>query len=171
MSKRTRVAYESVVMQFDGASKSNPGPSGAGWCIFAPDGKGIGWGYKFIGPKETNNVAEYKALLGGLKQLSTLNTESILIQGDSKLVIEQVNGKWKCKAVHLQPLLKEARAVLATLSCKATLQHIPREKNTWADHLSNVATLGGEDQDDHDDEDDTVYSLSYFRGKLSSRGL
>jgi ribonuclease HI len=136
--KRTRVAYDRLILHFDGASRMNPGPSGAGWCISTPEGKGVRFGYHFLGEKETNNVAEYQALLHGMNAALELDVEVMTIRGDSKLVVDQVNGKWRCNAPHLKPLMTEAKAKMKKFN-KVKLEHIPRAQNTWADFLSNQA--------------------------------
>lgn len=163
-TKRARITYDSLVMTFDGCAKApNPGPAGAGWCIFTPEGRGVAYGYHYLGPRETNNVAEYNALLMGLKTLAKLDADSVIIRGDSKLVVEQVNGRWKCKAEHLKPLVLEARASLcATSSYK--LEHIPRERNTWADKLSNIAVMRESSQVQMvvGEDDEHQFTLDYF---------
>lgn len=127
-------------MWFDGGARGNPGRAGAGWLIREKSGNIVMCGWVFVGDKETNNTAEYMALIEGLRAALELDAKTALkmaIYGDSKLVVEQVGGGWKCKAPHLQKL--QARAQRLVSKCNARLSYIPREGNGDADYLSNVA--------------------------------
>jgi ribonuclease HI len=86
----------------------------------------------------TNNVAEYKALIAGLRAAAPYRARCIRVRADSKLVIEQVKGAWKVKQPHLRPLLAEARALLADYAI-VDLRHVPRAENYAADALVNAA--------------------------------
>lgn len=122
---------------FDGCSKGNPGPAGAGWALFMGDTQ-LACGWSYLGRK-TSNVAEYEGLIDGLTYtLERFPDEPMRVFGDSMLVVKQVNGKWKCKAAHLEPYRDRARAMLKGRS-NVSLVHIPREKNAVADRMSNVA--------------------------------
>jgi ribonuclease HI len=138
--------YKNVLLYFDGASKGNPGKGGAGWCMMT-EGLHV-QGYKYLGDDITNNVAEYEALLHGLLFLiskkDSWKVEHLLIRGDSKLVIEQVQNRWKCNLEHLQELKKHVQNTVEDLKecCMCTsirYEHVPRESNKEADKLSNVA--------------------------------
>lgn len=101
--------------------------------------------YEFVGPKVTNNVAEYRGLLAGLKIiLKEPKIESVHVEGDSKLVLEQVFGTWKVKAPGLKSLHAECKSLTKTMKC--TYAHIPRADNAEADGLANKAmdTKGSE---------------------------
>ncbi len=124
-----------ILMYFDGASKGNPGPSGAAFWI--NDGSTSHGGYKFLG-NQTNNVAEYSGLILGLKSLEKYNKLSIKVHGDSKLVIEQMKGKWQVKALNLIPLWNEARELIEEFECIEFI-HIDRSLNSKADALANMA--------------------------------
>jgi ribonuclease HI len=130
-------------LQFDGASRPNPGPSGAGWVLYDAKMDKRASGYKYLGAPHTNNVAEYSAAIAGLKYvLSTpIKPKNVWIQGDSSLVIGQVFKGWKCNMPHLRVLLNEARSLIDKLKPTTTCfwEHIPREDNTEADLLSNIA--------------------------------
>jgi len=126
-------------MYFDGASKGNPGHSGAAYwvkCGFSSGSKSYG-GYKYIG-EQTNNVAEYSGLILGLRNLSKDCEQPIKIHGDSKLVIEQMKGKWKVKAPGLIPLWKEAQELVKDFE-NIEFIHIDRSLNSRADSLANIA--------------------------------
>ncbi|MEQ8351644.1 MAG: ribonuclease HI family protein [Leptospiraceae bacterium] len=132
----------------DGASKGNPGPASIGAVIYGKDPESDSNASellqisKSIG-RATNNVAEYRSLLEGLKALQKdLGNEfghtKIHIRMDSQLVIRQIEGQYRVKNESLKPLYQEALSVLkAARSFK--VQHIPRELNKRADALANEA--------------------------------
>jgi|688.fasta_scaffold674636_2 ribonuclease HI len=136
---------EKYLLQFDGASEPNPGPSGAAYVIYSPPKiqgdelirEVIQEGYKYI-PHGTNNEAEYSALILGLTEALKLGITNLQIEGDSNLVIQQVQGKWKVKAPHIVPYRSKANSLLAKFK-SYSLSHIPREENTDADSLSKEA--------------------------------
>ncbi|MDR0764207.1 MAG: ribonuclease HI family protein [Synergistaceae bacterium] len=120
---------------FDGASRGNPGMAGAGCCIL--DGGDVVWECaKYLGVK-TNNEAEYAALIILLTEARSRGADEIEIRGDSKLVVSQVNRKWKINKPHLMVLAKEARGLMDGM--KARLVWVSREENRLADKLSNRA--------------------------------
>ena len=106
---------ENWLLQFDGGSRGNPGTAGAGAVLYTVDNDGdennvIGktekWaGYFYIG-NSTNNVAEYMGLIEGLRQAIVLDIKNIEIEGDSQLVISQLNGTYRVKHPNLIPLYK-----------------------------------------------------------------
>lgn len=132
------------VLQFDGGSRGNPGVGGSGAVLFALNASsGIVtevWNcYNFLGEKKiTNNVAEYNGLLSGVKGIVKLNIQSVEIQGDSQLVIRQLQGQYQVKSESLKPFFKRAMTLLKKIRWK-TFKHIPREQNARADDLSNQA--------------------------------
>jgi ribonuclease HI len=123
-------------LNFDGASKGNPGLSGAGAVIYK-NGKEIWSSHKFVGYK-TNNQAEYSGLILGLKGAITLGITSLSVLGDSLLVINQVNNIYKVRSECLHELYKEAQA-LKTEFDFIEFNHVYREYNKRADELSNLA--------------------------------
>ncbi len=134
------------LLQFDGAAEPNPGPAGGAYILFSPivtDEKGdliripVSEGYKFIG-NSTNNEAEYTGLLLGLECALKLGISEIDVEGDSNLVVNQVQGKWKVKATNLAPLCAKAKALLQKFK-EVSVKHIPREENADADALSKEA--------------------------------
>ena len=124
-------------LQFDGCSKSNPGLAGAGAVIYN-DGDEIWSDDFFVGEKATNNHAEYAGLILGLNQAIKMNIKSILVEGDSLLVINQMQGKYKCNSPNLIELYNEA-IKLTTNFENIYFKHIYRNENKRADHLSNIA--------------------------------
>jgi ribonuclease HI len=93
-------------MNFDGCSRGNPGLSGAGAVIYN-DNDEIWSGSFFVGEKSTNNHAEYAGLILGLQQAQHLKIKNILIKGDSQLVINQMEGKYKCSSPNLIQLFEK----------------------------------------------------------------
>ena len=136
--------HNEYIMNFDGASKGNPGLSGAGAVIYK-NGNEIWSSCKFVGYK-TNNQAEYSALILGLKGALDLGITSLSVLGDSLLVINQVNNIYKVKSVCLHELYKEAQS-LKTEFDYIDFSHVYREFNKRADELSNLALEKPSDPD------------------------
>ena len=126
-------------LNFDGASKGNPGLSGAGFVIYEND-KELVYDSKFVSKNATNNVAEYYGLIYGLKEAVKQKIKILIVKGDSNLVIKQMKGEWKVKHPNLIPLHAKAKKEEAKLS-KVTYVHIYRDKNKRADELANKALL------------------------------
>lgn len=131
-------------IMFDGGSRGNPGLCGSGYIIYKCSDNWIEdhniepiTGNMVVSHNETNNFAEYFALILALRKAKELGFTDLLILGDSKLVIHQQKGEWKC-GEKLKPLYNEALKLLSCFPCK-TLEHIPRSKNTIADKLANEA--------------------------------
>ncbi|MEU4538007.1 bifunctional RNase H/acid phosphatase [Streptosporangium sp. NPDC023825] len=129
----------SYVIEADGGSRGNPGPAGYGAVVKdAADGQVLVETAASIGT-QTNNVAEYRGLIAGLTSLLDLAGDGakVEVRMDSKLVVEQMAGRWKIKNEGLRPLALEAAALARRL--KVTWRWIPREKNKDADRLANEA--------------------------------
>lgn len=124
------------VMNFDGASKGNPGLSGAGAVIYK-NGEEIWSSCKFVGTK-TNNQSEYSALILGLKGALTLGITNLSVLGDSLLVINQVNGIYKVKSSSIFDLYKEVLGLKSQFNF-VEFNHVYRNYNKRADELSNLA--------------------------------
>jgi ribonuclease HI len=123
-------------LYFDGCSKGNPGHAGIGAVIYK-DNVEIWASYEYIGPQETNNRAEYFALLMGLTQATILNITELYVFGDSLLVINQVNGVYKVNNIGLLELYTEVIS-LKTKFNYVEFKHVFRNKNKRADKLSNM---------------------------------
>ncbi len=121
----------------DGGSRGNPGPAGAGAYLEDEDGKPIARIYKYLG-ETTNNVAEYSALIFGIKEAIRRKAKKLLIRMDSQLVVRQIEGKYKVKEPTLIKLHEKAKTLLEELP-GYSIEHIPREKNEAADELANLA--------------------------------
>ena len=126
------------LLRFDGGSRGNPGPSGAGAILFLPTGAVLHEDSVFAGPMATNNEAEYLGLITGLTTAVGLGITRLCVEGDSLLVINQVQDKWRVKAAHLAPLVEQCK-VLASRFAFIQFEHIPRAKNKDADRLANLA--------------------------------
>lgn len=121
----------------DGASRGNPGPAGAGVVLLDPDDEiRLRYG-EYLG-RTTNNVAEYRALILGLKMAANLGVNNIQVYADSELLVRQLNGSYRVKAPHLLPLWQQARNELQRFATYV-IAHIPRELNGLADRLANQA--------------------------------
>jgi len=121
----------------DGAARGNPGPAGAGAVIFDADGRVLARLGRFLG-KQTNNVAEYQALLLGLRRARQLGAREVEVRADSQLLVRQLQGKYAVKNEVLRRLHEEALALLRGFD-RYQLAHIPREQNALADEMSNRA--------------------------------
>ncbi|XP_037495700.1 uncharacterized protein Mb2253c [Jatropha curcas] len=121
------------------ASKGNPGPAGAGAVLRAAEGA---W-YAVCRLREglgtaTNNVAEYRAVILGLKHALRKGFKNIRVQGDSNLVCMQIQGLWKIKAQNLADLCKEAKELKDKFT-SFQIRHVLREYNSEADKQANLA--------------------------------
>ncbi|SMD22005.1 probable phosphoglycerate mutase [Lentzea albidocapillata] len=127
-----------VIVEADGGSRGNPGPAGYGAVVRDKfSGETLAERKGFIGVA-TNNVAEYQGLIAGLRAARELNAETVDVRMDSKLVVEQMSGRWKIKHPSMQPLAREAQEVARDFQ-KITYEWIPRERNRQADRLANEA--------------------------------
>ena len=119
----------------DGGARGNPGPAGIGVVLRDGSGEVIGEIAEGIG-SETNNVAEYSALIAGLELALSKGVTEIEVFMDSELVIHQLKGEWKIKNDRLRTLAVKARALLNRFSVHR-LEHVRRELNSDADKLAN----------------------------------
>lgn len=140
MAKWSPPPFPSFKLQFDGASKGNPGRSGIGVIIFYHSSKIIKAVGKYIG-YGTNNVAEFQALSFGLDLALSLNIKDIVIEGDSMLVFQAVASK-KCLSWHLQYFLEHILLQLNGFST-FSISHCFREINVFADFLANKVVSEG----------------------------
>jgi ribonuclease HI len=125
----------------DGAAKGNPGPAGAGAVLFGDGGELLAELHKALG-RATNNVAEYEALILGLEEAKRRGIRRLDVRMDSLLVVRQMQGLWKIKHPGLRPLALRAGALLAGFPAR-TIEHVPREENSHADRLANLAVEQG----------------------------
>ncbi|RAJ70364.1 putative phosphoglycerate mutase [Streptomyces sp. Amel2xB2] len=131
------------VIEADGGSRGNPGPAGYGAVVRdAASGEVLRETAEFIGVA-TNNVAEYRGLIAGLRAAHELDPHaSVHVRMDSKLVVEQMSGRWKIKHPDMRPLAAEAQRVFPPGSVTG-YEWIPRAENKHADRLANEAMDAG----------------------------
>lgn len=127
---------QSFLLRFDGGATPNPGRGSGAAVLFGPDGSVVGEAYESY-EHCTNNYAEYQGLIMGLEMALLHSVKVLRIEGDSMLVVQQVQGKWKVKVESLKPLYLEAKRLLAQFE-SIEVHHIPRELNSHADSLTRL---------------------------------
>ena len=143
MSDRTDSRADSravarVVIEADGGSRGNPGPAGYGAVVYDADHAAVLAERKEAIGRATNNVAEYRGLISGLEAAAELGATEVAVSMDSKLVIEQMCGRWRVKHPDLVELQRRAAALAAGFG-RVGYTWIPRERNSHADRLANEA--------------------------------
>jgi ribonuclease HI len=131
-----------LIVYADGASRGNPGPSGAGAVLMDEAGSIVAELARPIG-RATNNIAEYNGLILGLEEARRRGASAVDVRMDSLLVVQQMRGLWRIKHPGLRPLALRAGELLASFP-ERTISHVPRDKNSLADVLSNRAIDEGE---------------------------
>jgi len=134
-----------LIVRTDGAARSNPGPAAAGAVLIDatlpgsrdPLATPLATISDYLGV-QTNNVAEYTALVRALRLAVDLGSSEVHLLLDSKLIVEQLHGRWRVKDAKLRPLHTEARALLSGFA-RWTASHVPRAQNGAADALCNEA--------------------------------
>lgn len=127
-----------VIVEADGGSRGNPGPAGYGSVVWTADHSTVLAESKQAIGRATNNVAEYRGLIAGLEEAAKLGATEVAVFMDSKLVVEQMSGRWRVKHPALAPLYTEACALAARFD-RVSYTWLPREKNSYADRLANEA--------------------------------
>jgi ribonuclease HI len=126
---------ETYKLAFDGCSKGNPGKAGAGAVIY--EGAAEIWSdARYVGDKETNNVAEYTGLIMGLHEALRRNIARLLVQGDSELIIKQMKGEYAVKSDNIRNYHATAKGLAAQFKW-IEFRHVYRKDNKRADELSN----------------------------------
>jgi ribonuclease HI len=127
-----------VLVEADGGSRGNPGPAGYGAVVYTADHAAVlAERNEFIG-FATNNVAEYRGLIAGLEAAAAAGASEVAVSMDSKLVVEQMTGRWRVKHPDLVVLQQEAAALAAGFD-RINYTWIPRAQNAYADRLANEA--------------------------------
>jgi broad specificity phosphatase PhoE/ribonuclease HI len=127
-----------VVVEADGGSRGNPGPAGYGAVVKdAGTGAVLAERAASVG-RATNNVAEYGGLIAGLQAALELGATEVDVRMDSKLVVEQMSGRWQVKHPSMKPLAREASDLVRQLG-RVRFSWIPRAQNFHADRLANEA--------------------------------
>jgi broad specificity phosphatase PhoE/ribonuclease HI len=127
-----------VLVEADGGSRGNPGPAGYGAVVFSADHQNVLAESKESIGRATNNVAEYRGLIAGLEAAAEAGATEVAVSMDSKLIVEQMTGRWRVKHPDLIPLNQRAKDVAAQFD-RVTYAWIPRAKNSHADRLANEA--------------------------------
>ena len=132
-----------LVVETDGGSRGNPGPAGYGAVVRdAATGEVLAELSDFLG-HATNNVAKYSGLIAGLRAAAALAPGAdVDVRMDSKLVVEQMSGRWQIKHPGMRPLAAQARQAVQSLG-RVTYTWVPRSRNTHADRLANEAMDAG----------------------------
>lgn len=127
-----------LIIEADGGSRGNPGESGSGAIVVDQASGELLAEIGLYGGIASNNVAEYKAMIAGVRRALALDPDAELhIRMDSKLVVEQMMGRWKIKHPAMAELAAEARALLT--GTPVSFEWIPRLDNSRADKLANLA--------------------------------
>jgi ribonuclease H / adenosylcobalamin/alpha-ribazole phosphatase len=124
-----------LIVYCDGAARGNPGPAGIGVVVTDEGGRELSRVARGIGVA-TNNVAEYRAALEGLRAVVELGATRVLVRSDSRLLVEQLSGRFRVKNPTLIHLHGEVRALMRGFA-EVAFEHVPRELNREADRLAN----------------------------------
>ncbi|MCC7035014.1 MAG: ribonuclease HI family protein [Acidobacteria bacterium] len=125
-----------ITAYFDGGARGNPGPAGWGAYIVGDAGDVLAELHGALG-HATNNVAEYHGLIAALQWAVDHGADSLLVRGDSQLLIEQMRGNYRVKNEGLLPLYKQACLLVMHIG-HVRFEHVRREQNKEADRLSNL---------------------------------
>lgn len=134
-----------VVVEADGGSRGNPGPAGYGAVVFSADRSAVLAERRQSIGSATNNVAEYRGLIAGLAAAAEVGATEVAVFMDSKLVVEQMSGRWRVKHPDLLELHREATQAARQFGA-VTYEWIPRERNSHADRLANEAMDAAQDE-------------------------
>jgi ribonuclease HI len=121
----------------DGACRGNPGVGGAGAVITDADGNVFWEGKEYLG-NCTNNIAEYKALILGLKGALSVGYKNLNVYMDSELLAKQIDGSYRVKNENLKILMEEVRRLMASFD-SISVKHVLRCHNAQADKMANLA--------------------------------
>ena len=128
---------EPWTLRTDGGARGNPGPAGAGFVLEDASGAIVRSGGRYLGA-QTNNVAEYEALLWGLRTALDERVCDLCVCADSELVVRQLTGVYRVKKDWLKPLHAEAVGLMKRFD-SIEIRHVRREQNAAADELANIA--------------------------------
>ena len=134
-----------VRLHVDGGARGNPGPAAGAYVLSADDGTVLGEAGIFLG-KATNNVAEYRGLIEGLRAAGQIGAAEVEVLSDSELMVRQMTGRYRVRNDNLLKLYEEARILAAGFS-RVAFRHVRREQNTEADRLVNQALNLGKNTD------------------------
>ncbi len=126
-----------LILNVDGASRGNPGSAAIGVTLKDEKNVLVAEISEKIG-ETTNNQAEYRAIIAGLKKAKALGAKEVLVRSDSELMVRQVLGIYRVKKEELKPLHEEVRRLAGSFTA-FQIRNIPREQNREADKLANLA--------------------------------
>src|ERR1700712_1770809 len=126
-----------LTVNVDGGARGNPGPAAIGVVVRNDDGAVVEQVGETIG-ETTNNVAEYRAVLGGLELAAAHGADEVELIGDSELIVRQIEGRYKVKHADMKELHSQAKTMLADFD-SWSIRHVKRAENADADALVNEA--------------------------------
>lgn len=126
-----------AILNTDGGARGNPGPAGIGMVLVDESGAVLAEDARSLGV-QTNNVAEYEAVIAGLELALHEGVTDLLVRVDSELVVHQLNGDWKIKNDRLRQLAVTARSLMRSFE-SVSVEHVRRAENVRADELANRA--------------------------------
>lgn len=129
--------YDKLDVYTDGGSRGNPGPAALGVAFYSKDGQIVAKFSEYLG-EQTNNYAEYSAILFALKKAKEMGVRQLDCYMDSELAVKQIGGLYRVKSKGLRPIFDEVQRLACNFE-NVTFQHVRREKNTIADSLVNEA--------------------------------
>lgn len=132
-----------LIIHIDGGARGNPGPAGAGVVIANDAGRSLHEAGYFLG-RQTNNAAEYQALILALERAARLADPHLTIYSDSELLVHQITGQYRVKSRNLIGYVEQAQSLLLRFD-SWTIRHVRREGNQRADQLANIAMDGERD--------------------------
>jgi probable phosphoglycerate mutase len=130
--------YTEATLEFDGSAKPNPGYGGAGYVLY--NGRGAvleATSIEIMETDVTNNQAEYAAMVWGMECAVKFNIKSLLVKGDSELVIHQMNGYKNVNSQKMKPLFNQAQYLESNSFSKVRYEHFSRSENSHADQKAN----------------------------------
>ncbi|WP_319451956.1 MULTISPECIES: bifunctional RNase H/acid phosphatase [unclassified Mycobacterium] len=158
-----------VIVEADGGSRGNPGPAGYGAVVFSADREQVLSERKQAIGTATNNVAEYRGLIAGLEAAADVGASEVAVSMDSKLVVEQMVGRWRVKHPDLVPLNQRAKELAREFE-RISYAWMPRAKNAHADRLANEAMDAAASQATESEDAKTVATPNSPAGWSGARG-
>jgi probable phosphoglycerate mutase len=126
-----------LIANIDGGARGNPGPAGFGVFIQDPKGRTVAELHRYLG-RQTNNFAEYSALIAALEYALAHGVGALRVRSDSELLVKQIKGIYKVRNEGLRPLYASAQKLIIKLE-DFRIEHVRREQNRDADRLANQA--------------------------------
>ena len=134
------MAEDTFWLYTDGAARGNPGPAAIGAVLYrgSPSSHDVVAELSRAIGRATNNVAEYQAVVEGLRMAAGFNPAHLVVRCDSQLLVRQLLGEYRVKSPGLRPLYRQVCSLLEAVP-KVVVEHVPRERNRHADRLANQA--------------------------------